>query len=65
MISRADMVIGVADYSKFGVTAMNHICPLEDMDILVTDWLTPPKAVAECRSRGVEVHIVSDTSITD
>ena len=37
MLSRAQKVIGLADYSKFGVIAMNTVCPLSRMDVLVTD----------------------------
>jgi DeoR/GlpR family transcriptional regulator of sugar metabolism len=56
MVERSDEVIGVADYSKFGVTAMNYVCPAEKIKILVTDWTTPAKVIAEYRSRGVTVY---------
>jgi DeoR family transcriptional regulator of aga operon/DeoR family fructose operon transcriptional repressor len=60
MINRSDTVIGVADYSKFGVTSMNYICSLEDINILITDWLTPAKTAAEYRSLGIEVYIAPE-----
>jgi DeoR/GlpR family transcriptional regulator of sugar metabolism len=56
MIQRATEVIGVADYSKFGVVAMNFICPLEKVNILITDWTIPAKVITEYRSRGLKVY---------
>jgi DeoR family transcriptional regulator of aga operon/DeoR family fructose operon transcriptional repressor len=56
MIQRSAEVIGIADSSKFGVVAMNFICPLEKVHTLVTDWTTPAKVIAEYRSRGLKVH---------
>jgi DeoR family transcriptional regulator of aga operon/DeoR family fructose operon transcriptional repressor len=56
MVDRSDEVIAVADYSKFGVIAMNYVCPVEKIKILVTDWTTPAKAIAEYRSRGIMVY---------
>jgi DeoR/GlpR family transcriptional regulator of sugar metabolism len=56
MVERSDEVIAVADYSKFGVTAMNYVCPVEKIHILVTDWTTPPKVIADYRSRGLTVY---------
>jgi DeoR/GlpR family transcriptional regulator of sugar metabolism len=56
MVERSNEVIAVADYSKFGVTAMNYACPVEKIKILVTDWTTPAKVIAEYRSRGVTVY---------
>jgi len=57
MIKRVDEVIAVADFSKFGVTAMNSCCPTSCIDILVTDWTTPAKAVAEYGQAGVKVVV--------
>jgi DeoR family transcriptional regulator of aga operon/DeoR family fructose operon transcriptional repressor len=56
MIERANMVIGLADYSKFGVTVMNHICPVEKLNMLFTDWTTPDAVLDTYRSRGIEVY---------
>jgi DeoR family transcriptional regulator of aga operon/DeoR family fructose operon transcriptional repressor len=57
MIQRSAEVIAVADSSKFGVVAMNFICPLEKIHTLVTDWTAPAKIMAEYRSRGLKVHV--------
>lgn len=56
-IAQADKIIAVADYSKFGVTAMNSVCPVSKITTLVTDWTTPTKVLAEYRAAGVHVII--------
>ena len=57
MITRAKTVIAVADYSKFGVTAMNCICPVSAVDTLVVDWSVPNKTLTEFRAAGLAVHV--------
>lgn len=57
MIKRVDKVIAVADYSKFGVTAMNSVCPLSKIHLLVTDWRTSSKVLDEYRSTGLNVCV--------
>lgn len=57
MINHADKVIAVADYSKFGVTAMNSVCGIDRIHLLVTDWSTPSKVVAEYHSAGLNVSV--------
>ena len=57
MIDRVDKVIAVADYSKFGVTAMNSVCSIDRIHLLITDWSTPAKVVAEYRAAGINVMI--------
>lgn len=56
-IAQAHTVIGLADYSKFGVTALNRICPTDRLDILVTDWTVPATVLNEYRALGIDVHI--------
>lgn len=55
MVERADRIIAVADYSKFGVTAMNSCCPAERIWTLVTDWSTPNPTLAPYKSAGLNV----------
>jgi DeoR family transcriptional regulator of aga operon/DeoR family fructose operon transcriptional repressor len=55
-VERADTIIGLADYSKFGVTALNHICPAGKLDILVTDWMVPESVLDEYRALGITVY---------
>ena len=57
MISRADKVIAVADYSKFDVTALNSVCEINRIDALVTDWSTPAKTLSAYRGAGVNVLV--------
>jgi DeoR family transcriptional regulator of aga operon/DeoR family fructose operon transcriptional repressor len=55
MVARSSEVIGLADYTKFGVIAMNHICPVEKLSVLVTDWTIPPKVLEEYRTEGINI----------
>ncbi|MEM1483890.1 DeoR/GlpR family DNA-binding transcription regulator [Oscillospiraceae bacterium PP1C4] len=57
MIDRVEKVIAVADYSKFGVTAMNSVCGINRIHSVVTDWSTPSKMVAEYRAAGLHVIV--------
>jgi DeoR/GlpR family transcriptional regulator of sugar metabolism len=60
MISRADVVIALADCSKFGAIAMNQICPIDRISTLITDWTTPAQVIAEYRARGIEVCVAPE-----
>jgi DeoR/GlpR family transcriptional regulator of sugar metabolism len=55
MLEHSSEVIGIADYTKFGVIAMNYICPVEKLDILITDWTIPHKVMEEYRKRGINI----------
>lgn len=55
MINRADQVICVADFSKFGQTAANCICPTANLNVLVTDWLVSEEVCGQYASAGVRV----------
>lgn len=57
MVERADRVIAVADFSKFGVNAMNCCCPARRISTLVTDWTTPIQALAPYKAAGIEVVV--------
>lgn len=65
ILPRCQKVIGLADYSKIGVTAMNRICALEELDVLITDKRTEKKTVAAIRGKGVEVICVEADSRDD
>lgn len=62
ILPRCQKVIGLADYSKIGVTAMNHICGLEALDVLITDQRVEKKTLAAIRDKGVEVVCVEADS---
>lgn len=54
-IENTQEVIVLADYSKMGVIAMNNVCNLEDMDILVTDSKADSGTMDKLREMGIEV----------
>jgi DeoR family transcriptional regulator of aga operon len=55
MVKQARQVIVVADSSKLGAVTPSLICPLEDVDVLVTDEGAEERAIAEFSERGVKV----------
>jgi DeoR family transcriptional regulator, aga operon transcriptional repressor len=58
MVRRADRVIVAATADKLGRSALARICPIEDIDVLVTDVAADPVAIADIRAAGVRVDIV-------
>lgn len=59
MLRAARRRIVVADGSKLGEVALAQICPLEDVDLLITDAESDPETVALLRDRGVEVELAT------
>jgi DeoR family transcriptional regulator of aga operon/DeoR family fructose operon transcriptional repressor len=59
-IEQADTVIGLADHSKFGITALNRICPVDKLDILVTGWTVPETVLDEDRGLGITVYTAQE-----
>jgi len=56
MIESAEKVAVLADFSKLGKKAMCHVCPLEDVDLLITNPCPEQQALLDhIRSRDVEV----------
>jgi DeoR family transcriptional regulator, aga operon transcriptional repressor len=55
MVARARRVVIIADSSKLGSHAFARICPVGQVDTLVTDAGAEPDRVAEFRAAGVEV----------
>ncbi|MEU7004935.1 DeoR/GlpR family DNA-binding transcription regulator [Nonomuraea sp. NPDC046570] len=55
MAARADRVIVVADGSKLGRRALSRVCPIGDIDTLVTDSSAPEHLVARITEAGVRV----------
>ncbi len=49
--------IVLADSSKFGVIALNHIAPLEKIDTIITDKQVALDMVDAIRNKGIEVII--------
>jgi DeoR family transcriptional regulator of aga operon len=57
MVRRSDRVIVIADSDKIGRRAFARICPLERVDVLVTDSAADPATVEQFRDAGIEVHL--------
>jgi DeoR family transcriptional regulator of aga operon/DeoR family fructose operon transcriptional repressor len=55
MIKRSNKVIAVTDYSKFGVKAFCHVCPLSKIDVLITDWNVDDRVLRKYRDKKIEV----------
>lgn len=58
LLSRARRIIVVADASKVGRVAFAQICPLEQVDELITDRKVDPEHVAALEAAGVTVTCV-------
>jgi DeoR/GlpR family transcriptional regulator of sugar metabolism len=57
-IATAQRTIAVCDGSKFGRTGLGHVCPITELDVLVTDASAPHEAINELEAAGVVVHVV-------
>lgn len=58
-VEKADCVIGIADHSKFGITAVYNICPAQRLNHLITDSGTPEELYRPFCDLGIQVHVVS------
>ena len=56
-IKHAKQVYALADFSKFGIKAMNHVCKTEELDFIVTDDKTNKSILKEMRDVGVKIII--------
>jgi DeoR family transcriptional regulator of aga operon len=56
--SRARKIVVVTDSSKFKKSAFALICPISQIDVLITDNGIDPKVVKDFRALGVEIVIV-------
>jgi DeoR family transcriptional regulator of aga operon len=57
MMKSASKIIILADSSKFGQRGFGRICPLEDVDIIITDNNISDQAVAMAEEAGVDLII--------
>ncbi len=57
LIKNATKSIALADSSKLGVRAMNNVCPLTDIDIVITDSKAPKQLIKEIENAGVKVIV--------
>ena len=56
MVKQAHQSIIVADHSKLSVVATHQICPLEEVDMMITDAAVSDEAIAPYIERGIEVR---------
>lgn len=59
-LEQSQMTVGLADYSKIGVKALNHICGIQDLDVLVTDSHADRQFINRMRAQELQV-IVAET----
>lgn len=57
MIAAAGRVILCLDHTKLGRRSVSFLCPLDDIDVVVTDHRAPRDIVEGLRARGVEVVV--------
>lgn len=57
MIAAAQRVIFCLDHTKFERRSVSFLCPLDDVDVIVTDRAAPPALREELESRGIEVVV--------
>ena len=60
IIRKAGQVVVMADHSKFGYRAMNNICSLEEIDVVITDSKTPKKILRQIEQAGVRVIVAKE-----
>jgi DeoR family transcriptional regulator, fructose operon transcriptional repressor len=57
IIKAAKTRIALADHTKFGKQGFAYVCPVTDLDVLVTDSGTDPKYIEQLREAKVEVLV--------
>ena len=60
MIRKAARVFAAVDHTKFSTRALNKVCGINDLDLVVTGKEAPPDSINALRSAGVEVILVDD-----
>lgn len=58
-LKKAQKRIAMIDHSKFFKKAFYKMCPFSDIDVLITDSLTPPDIIDNIRRRGTKVDVVT------
>jgi len=56
MVKQANLSIIVADHSKLSVIATHKICPVEDVDMMITDAAASDEAIGPYIELGIEVR---------
>jgi DeoR/GlpR family transcriptional regulator of sugar metabolism len=58
MASASEVVVGIADASKFGATSFSAFALPQEINRIITDESASPQIVEELRSQGVRVDLV-------
>ena len=58
LMERANQVIVLADSSKFDAPASLSVCPLSQIDVVITDDKVSPEALQWLRAHDIEVRVV-------
>lgn len=64
MIAAASRVILCLDHTKFGRRSVSFLCPLDHIDVVVTDSEAPTELLEGLKSRGVEVIVAPQPPLT-
>ena len=57
ILKKTHIVIGLADFSKFGVIAMNKVCDIEKINYIIADDKTDKLMISKLRTLGIKVLI--------
>ncbi|MCI1208352.1 MAG: DeoR/GlpR family DNA-binding transcription regulator [Treponema sp.] len=60
MIAHSKSIVVLADYTKFGISAMNAVCPVVKIDTLITDSRINKDIKDQYRKSGVNLIIAAD-----
>jgi len=58
MINASQKIIVLADSSKLGRKGFGHICPLSNVDVIITDNKASTEMVGAMEEQGIEVEMV-------
>lgn len=62
MMASANKLVVLVDSSKFGKRSFARICPLSQVDLLITDNGISPQLIKEIEEQGVSVEVASSPS---
>ncbi|MCC8109275.1 MAG: DeoR/GlpR transcriptional regulator, partial [Planctomycetes bacterium] len=60
MASLSERIVALVDHTKFGRKSLFKSVAAEEIDILITDPMTPPVVLDQYREFGMEILIASD-----
>jgi DeoR family transcriptional regulator, fructose operon transcriptional repressor len=60
MIAAVGKVILCVDHTKLGRQSISHLCGLDSLDTIITDWGAPTEMVKALRKRNLEVIVAAN-----